>query len=202
MTMQARQLQTTLSPEDYLALERQADVRHQYVNGEIFAMAGESLEHSTICFNIAAIIGAQLRGKPCRGFSPNMKVRTRPDGLYTYPDLAVVCGEPVFHDERRDVLVNPKLVVEVLSPSTEAYDRGGKWIRYQQIETLSEYLLIAQDQPLIEHYTRQADGKWLYFTVRDLADTVDLPAIDCRLPLAEVYDRIRFSEELPAAANP
>jgi len=184
-------------------MERQADVRHEYIDGEVFAMAGESLEHSTICFNIAVLIGAQLRGKPCRGFSPNMKVRTSPSGLYTYPDLAVVCGEPVFHDQQRDVLVNPKVVVEVLSPSTEGYDRGGKWIRYQQIETLTDYLLIAQDQSLIEHYTRQADGKWLYSAVGDLADSVQLPSIDCRLPLVEVYDRIRFPAESPAAtANP
>ena len=198
--MEARQLHTALSPEDYLAMERQADLRHEFVDGEIFAMAGESLEHSVICTNLAYLMVGQLRGKPCRTLSPNMKVRTSPSGLYAYPDLTVVCGEPVFHDQQRDVLVNPKIVVEVLSPSTEAYDRGGKWIRYQQIETLSDYLLIAQDQPLIEHYTRQADGKWLYSAVGDLADTVPLPSIDCRLPLAEVYDRIRFPEEPPAAA--
>lgn len=190
-----KSLRTYLSPNDYLKAERESDLRHEYLDGQVYAMAGESPDHSTICFNLAVIVGTQLRGKSCRGFSPNMKVRTPPKNLFVYPDLTVVCGEPVFHDERRDVLTNPKVIVEVLSPSTEAYDRGGKWIRYQQIETLTDYVLIAQDQPQVEHFTRQPDGKWIYTTITDLAGILELPSIECRVSLAELYERIVFPEQ-------
>jgi Uma2 family endonuclease len=119
------------TPEEYLSLERCSKLRHEYLDGFVYAMAGESPEHSTICFNLSGVIHAQLMDSPCRGFSPNMKVRNDPGGLYSYPDLAVVCGEPVYHDDRRDVLINPTVIFKVLSPSTEAYDRGEKSLRYR-----------------------------------------------------------------------
>jgi Uma2 family endonuclease len=133
--------------EEYLALERQSDERHQCVDGHIHAMAGESLEHSTIRFNLAVILGNQLRGKNCRGLSPNMKIRSGPSqknnrsGMFSYADATVVCGDPRFHDEHRDVLLNPAVIIEVLSPSTEAFDRGDKFLRYRtHLETLSDYV--------------------------------------------------------------
>jgi Uma2 family endonuclease len=195
--MQIRQRYLPVTVVDYLAKERapEAVIRHEYLDGNVLAMAGESLEHSTICTNLIYLIVGQLRGKPCRALSPNMKVRTTPTGLYSYPDLTVVCGEPIFHDEHRDIVVNPTVIAEVLSPSTEAFDRGTKWIRYQQIATLSDYLLIAQERPLIEHFVRQADGHWLYSIAENLNHSVDIACIDCQLPLAEVYERIAFAGE-------
>jgi Uma2 family endonuclease len=180
-------------PEEYLAFERVTDARHEYLDGHVYAMAGESIEHSRICVNVAGELRARLKGRPCEVLSPNMKVVTSPTGLFSYPDVVVVCGEPRFYDERRDILTNPTVVFEVLSPSTEAYDRGEKFLRYRtQIETLREYVLISQHRPLVEHYVRQPDGPWSYIAVGSPDEAVELTSIDCRLPLAEIYDRIVF----------
>jgi Uma2 family endonuclease len=181
------------SPEGYLAFERGTDARHEYLDGHVYAMAGESIEHSRICVNVAGELRARLKGRPCEVLSPNMKVVTSPSGLFSYPDVVVVCGEPQFYDERRDILTNPTVVFEVLSPLTEAYDRGEKFLRYRtQIETLQEYVLVSQHRPLVEHYVRQPDGSWSYSSAGDLSEAIDLPSIDCRLPLSEIYDRIIF----------
>jgi Uma2 family endonuclease len=186
------------SPEEYLAFERGTDARHEYLDGHVYAMAGESIEHSRICVNVAGELRARLKGSPCEVLSPNMKVVTSPSGLFSYPDVVVICGEPRFYDERRDILTNPTVVFEVLSPSTEAYDRGEKFLRYRtQIETLQEYVLVSQHRPLVEHYVRQPDGSWSYFSATGLDEAVDLVSIGCRLPLSEIYDRIVF----PAGAS-
>jgi Uma2 family endonuclease len=186
------------SPEEYLAFERGTDARHEYLDGHVYAMAGESIEHSRICVNVAGELRARLKGSPCEVLSPNMKVATSPAGLFSYPDVVVVCGEPRFYDERRDILTNPTVVFEVLSPSTEAYDRGEKFLRYRtNIETLREYVLVSQHRPLVEHYVRQPDGSWSYSSAGDLSEPIDLPSIGCRLPLSEIYDRIIF----PAGAG-
>lgn len=195
----------TYSPrtiEEYLTFERQSEERHEYLDGEIRAMAGESIEHSTICFNLATVIGAQLRGKNCRGFSPNMKVRSghpikehRPlKGLFSYPDLMVVCGEPQFHDKHRDVIINPTVIFEVLSSSTESFDRGEKFWRYRsQIETLTDYVLISQIRPLVEHFHRQSNNEWVLTSIEEANEVLSLTSIKCDLPLAEVYDKVDFS---------
>lgn len=181
------------SPEEYLAFERGTDARHEYLDGHVYAMAGESIEHSRICVNVAGELRARLKGRPCEVLSPNMKVVTSPSGLFSYPDVVVICGEPQFYDERRDILTNPTVVFEVLSPSTEAYDRGEKFLRYRtQIAALREYVLVSQHRPLVEHYVRQPDGTWSYSSAGDLSEAIDLPSIDCRLPLSEIYDRIIF----------
>jgi len=185
------------TPEEYFASEREAEFKSEYLNGEIYAMAGSSPEHSTITVNVSGELRAQLKGKPCRVFSSDMKVRTDADGLFSYPDVSVVCGEPRFHDEHRDVLVNPTLIVEVLSPSTERFDRGRKFAQYQQIESLTDYLLVAQDEPRVEHYVRQEGGRWLLSTATGREDTLHLASIGCTLPLSEVYDKVDF----PAAAH-
>jgi Uma2 family endonuclease len=183
------------TPEQYLSLERFSEIRHEYLDGFVYAMAGESPEHSTICFNLAVTVGVQLKDAPCRGFSPNMKVRANRSGLYAYPDLMIVCGEPDFHDERRDVITNPTVIFEVLSPSTEAYDRGEKFLRYRsEIETLQDYVLVAQDHPRIEHFSRQQDGTWQSFEVNGLTAVLTLPSIDCRIALGDVYSRIAFED--------
>ncbi len=182
------------TPEQYLTLERASEIRHEYLDGSVYAMAGESPEHSIICFNLGGILHAQLRDKPCRGFSPNMKVRTDPSGLFAYPDLTVVCGDPIYHDERRDVLVNPTVIFEVLSPSTESYDRGEKFLRYStQIASLRYYVLVAQDRSHVERYSRKADGSWVRTELDGLESTLDLPSIDCRLSLTDIYARIAFA---------
>lgn len=160
--------QTSYTIDEYLALDRQSEERHEYLDGHIYAMAGESLEHSLICANLIAELRNQLRGKPYSTLSPNMKVRSGPynkekpsnKGMFSYADVMVVCGEPVFHDEHRDVLLNPTVIIEVLSPTTEAFDRGEKFLRYRtHIESLTDYVLVSQSRPLIEHFLRQTGGQ-------------------------------------------
>lgn len=192
--------------EEYLALERDSEDRYEYLDGEIYAMAGESPEHGVICTNISGQLYNQLRGTPCQVFSKDMKVRSGPKpktryerkGLYSYPDLVIVCGEPQFHDQYRDVLVNPTAIIEVLSPSTEAFDRGEKWLRYQTwLPSLAHYVLVSQSKPRIEHFLRQPDDEWLYSSVNSLEGSLHLVEINCALRLAEVYDRITFPVDAP-----
>ena len=188
------------SYDDYLAMEREGDERHEYLDGSLYAMAGESLEHSTINANLTGMLYGQLRGKPCRTLSPNMKVlsgeyrKGQTRGLFSYPDVTVVCGEPKFLDERRDVLLNPSLIIEVLSPGTEAFDRGEKFRRYRQhLASLQAFVLVSTHLPLIELYQRQAEGFWLYSAMSDYVETLPLAAIHCQLSLAEVYERVEFA---------
>ena len=196
--MSLPQPQLLATPEEYLALERAAFERHEWLDGLIYAMAGESPEHSLISVNATITLGTQLKGKPCAVYSPNMKVYSRlPSdvglkGLFSYPDCTVVCGQPRFHDEHRDILINPQVVIEVLSPTTERYDRGKKFLRYQQNSSMTDYVMIAQAYASIEHYARQANGSWLYSVTTELTGSVELRSIECRLPLPEVYDRIEF----------
>lgn len=183
------------SPEEYLSLERASEFRHEYLDGLVYAMAGESPEHSIICFNLAGTVGQKLNRQNCQGYSPNMKVRTGPSGLFAYPDLMIVCGEPTFHDNRRDVLVNPTFIAEVLSPSTEAYDRREKSLRYRtNIDSLKDFVLIAQDRPHIELDSRQQDGGWVHTEIDGLDAVLILDSIACQLSLAEIYVGISFPE--------
>src|SRR5262252_2973158 len=178
---------------------RPAGDRHEYLDGLVYAMAGESEAHGTICMNLAAALVTQLRGGPCRAFSKDMRVRCGPHhpgtraGFYAYPDLVVVCGERRYHDQERDVLLNPTVLIEVLSPSTEAFDRGEKFDRYRTwLATLTDYVLVAQDHPRIEHYHRLVAGTWDGRMIEGLDAHLDLPNITCTLPLAEVYEGIVF----------
>lgn len=198
------QLYTRYLTEEYLALERASEERHEYLDGEVYAMAGESPEHGAICTNLAVLFGTQLRGTPCQAFVKDMKVRSGPlpllkrplKGLFSYPDLSVVCGEMQFHDQFRDVLLNPALLVEVLSPSTEAFDRGEKFRRYRTwLPSLQDYLLVAQARPLLEHYRRVQEGRWELTTVEGLEASLGLTSLPITLPLREVYDRIVFPPE-------
>jgi Uma2 family endonuclease len=183
-----------VTPEEYLELERNAEFKSEYLDGQIYAMAGSSPEHSAITFNLSVEVGTQLRGKPCQGFSSDMEIRTSYDGLYAYPDLSIICGEPTFQDEKRDVLLNPKVIFEVLSPSTERFDRGAKFLRYQIIESFTDYVLIAQDEARVEHFIRQADGSWRYLIVRGLASRLHIASLDCVVSLTGLYDKISFPE--------
>lgn len=184
------QAQKRYTPEEYLALERAAQCKSEYYAGDIFAMAGASRWHNLIVTNVLRELSLQLKGQPCTTYPSDMRVKVSPTGLYTYPDVTVVCGEAQFEDNQQDTLLNPTLIVEVLSDSTEAYDRGGKFAHYRKLASLMEYVLIAQTKPHIEHYVRQPDNRWLLSEADSLSDTVHLPSIDCRLALAEVYDKV------------
>jgi Uma2 family endonuclease len=184
------QPKTFLTPEQYLEIERKAGYKSEYFQGEMFAMAGAGDAHNLIVANLIGEFRQQLRARPCRVYPSEMRVRVSATGLYTYPDVVVVCGDRQFLDDRRDTLLNPVLIVEVLSPSTEAYDRGRKFEQYQSIETLQEYLLVASDRIHADLYTRQTDGSWVRRSAGGPEDALQLPAIGCRLVLADLYEKV------------
>jgi Uma2 family endonuclease len=193
---------TMLTEDEYLAFERAAEERHIYVDGEVFAMAGESPEHGDVTGNTYASLHNQLEDSPCRVRVANTRVRSgplpkspkRPAGLYSYPDIVVICDEPKYLDDHRDVLINPKVIVETLSESTEAFDRGGKFARYQKYNpTLTDYILISQDRAQMEHYRREKDGSWKYTIHEGLKAVVKIESIKCRLKAVDVYKRIKFT---------
>jgi Uma2 family endonuclease len=189
----ATQPKKRYSPEEYLALERSSGTKHEYFNGEIFAMSGASSRHILIVTNLVTGLWSRLRQGPCRVFSTDLRVKVDTTGLYTYPDVVVLCGPPEFSDEQKDTLLNPALIIEVLSDSTKDYDRGGKFEQYRTIGSFAEYLLVAQDRPHVEHYIRQTDGSWVLHETNRLEDTIQLKSAPCSLPLSEIYDKIDFS---------
>lgn len=184
------QVQPRYTPEEYLARERNAEYRSEYFAGEIFAMSGASEPHNMITTNLVRELSQQFKGRPCRVYASDMRVKVSATGLYTYPDVVALCGEPQFDDRQKDTLLNPTVLIEVLSPSTEAYDRGQKSIHYRRLASLEEYLFIAQDRAQVEHYQRQPGGQWLFSEVSALHETVALPSISCVLALVDIYDKV------------
>jgi len=183
---------TYYTPEEYLALERSSEAKHEYYNGEIFAMGGATEEHVSIVTNLVGELHSQLKTAPCKVYSNDLRVQVSPTGLYTYPDVIVLCERPRFSDKQGDTLLNPALIIEVLSESTKDYDRGGKFEQYRAIDSFVEYLLIAQDRPHVEHYTRQADRSWLLHDTNNLEDTIQLKSVPCSLRMADIYSKINF----------
>jgi Uma2 family endonuclease len=181
-----------LSPEEYLAIERQAQCKSEYYAGEMFAMSGASEPHNVLTVNVSGELRSQLRGRPCRSYAADMRVKVSASGLYTYPDVVAVCGERHFDDDMRDTLVNPTMIVEVLSPSTELYDRGKKFEMYSRIESLTDYVLVSQDRPRVEHYMRQGDRKWLLSVADDLQAVLTIASVDCAISLADIYENVDF----------
>ena len=181
-----------ITPEEYLELERKAEIKSEYFDGEMFAMSGVMREHSTIVINITTELSTQFIDRPCEVHGPNMRVKVSPTGLYTYPDVAAVCGEPEFEDVHLDTLINPQLIIEVLSESTESYDRGKKFAHYRSINTLREYVLVSQTECRIERFTRQDDGNWLYTESTDPDGSIELTSVACRLSLSRVYHKVDF----------
>jgi Uma2 family endonuclease len=179
-----------LSPEEYLALERRSEEKHEYLDGEIFAMTGASRQHNLIALNIAASLHAQLADRPCEPYMGDMRIQVAATGLYTYPDVVVVCGEPQLADDSFDTLLNPTLIVEVISPSTEGYDRGKKFAHYRALESLAEIVLVSQERIEVERFSRQPEGGWLLLEANRLEDRLPLPSIGCELSLAAVYKRV------------
>src|SRR5271157_519972 len=179
------------TPQEYLALERKSETRNEYYNGEIFAMAGASREHNLIVANLLRDIGNQLEDRPCESYPSHMRVSIEATGLYTYPDVSVVCGEPRFQDREVDTLLNPTVIVEVLSPSTEAYDRGDKFRHYRRIDSLREFVLISQDWMMVERYTRQGQD-WVLSDMTDPDQVLKLESIGCQIPLNRIYAKTTF----------
>ncbi len=178
-----------LSPEEYLAVERSAENKSEYVDGVMYAMAGGSERQNLITGNIVTGLNIQLRETPCKVYPSDLKVRVPDSRRFFYPDVSVVCGETQFADDGRDVILNPVLVAEVLSESTAAFDRGKKFQSYQQIESLQEYLLVSQDEYVVEHYLRREDGHWLYTKASGLEAAIALPTLECLLALSDIYSK-------------
>jgi Uma2 family endonuclease len=183
---------TFLTPEEYLEIERAAERKSEYFRGEMFAMAGATERHVSIVTNLVAELRQSLKGRPCKVYSTDMRLRVSPSGLYTYPDVMVACGDLQFADDRKDTLLNPLVIIEVLSESTRDYDRGRKFQHYRALPFLKEYLTIAQDEVHVEHWLRP-EGDWRLKEFSDLAQTACLDSIDCTLPLAEIYHKIDWA---------
>lgn len=186
-----------MSAAEYLALERASETKHQFFDGEVFAMAGGSYVHALVSNNVAAELRSRLKGTPCQTFGSDLRVAT-PGGLYTYPDVTVHCGPPTFVDEQSDTLTNPRLLVEVLSPSTERYDRGRKFEQYRGIRSLTDYLIVSQGHASVDHFfRREPDGAWLLMGHSGLEAQVTVENLGIVLPLSEIYAGVDFSAAEP-----
>jgi len=182
-----------LTPEEYLALERKAEFKSEYVDGVVYALAGASSRHNLIGANVIINLGGQLKGSPCKVYPSDLKVGVPSSRRFFYPDVSVVCGDDEFPDDENDVILNPTLIVEVSSETTAAFDRGKKFLSYQQIASLQDYLLVSQDEILVEGYSRQGNDTWLYTKVTGLEGSLTLPSIECKLALKDVYDKATWN---------
>jgi Uma2 family endonuclease len=185
--------QQKLTPQEYLAIERGADFKSEFFDGEVFAMAGTSKEHSRITVNLTIQFGNALKGWFCEPFSSDLRVKVSANGLYTYPDLTIVCGPVDVEDEQADVLLNPTLIIEVLSPGTERYDRGKKFDLYRELDSLKEYVLVSQDQYRVEQFLRGNGSEWGYRVAFKEDDIVEFPSVGCSISIKDIYARVAFS---------
>lgn len=181
---------TPTSSEEYLVRERAAEYRSEYLAGDVRAMTGASRKHNRIAMNVGVVLHGQLRGGPCEPFMSDMRVKVERTGAYFYPDVVVACGSARLEDEHEDTLLNPVLIVEVMSPSTADYDHNGKWEHYRRIPTLMDYLLLSQGEPRVERYARQSEGLWLYSETSGTDAALRLDSIGCTLALRDVYERV------------
>ena len=186
--MQTRDNQMT--EEEYLLREPEAEYKSEYRDGRVVAMGGASPAHSVITANILSSIHGQLKGRPCRVYTSDTRVKVASARFYTYPDVSVVCGEPLFDRQDTSALLNPTVIVEVLSPSTEAYDRGMKFEYYKKLSSLREYVLAAQDETRVERFVRQGNGEWTAQVLGSTGDSLPLDAIDCRIEVRDIYDKV------------
>jgi Uma2 family endonuclease len=189
------QAQPRLTPEQYLQIDRASECRNEYYDGRMYAMSGGSFPHALIIANLARHLGNALEKGACFVASSDLRLRVSPEGLYTYPDVVVVCGEPEFADDKRDTLLNPILVAEVLSPSTEAYDRGFKAIQYRTLASLREYAFVSQAEPRVEVFRRQAGRDWLLSECYGPEAVCRLESVECQIPLASLYEKVTFDPE-------
>jgi Uma2 family endonuclease len=184
----------TVTAEQYLVIDRAAEFRHELLDGEIVALPGGSVRHSSVKMNLAIEVGTSLRGTSCRAFDSDLRVRVSPN-MYAYPDITVVCGKLVLADERQDILLNPQVIFEVLSPSTEHYDRGLKFRRYREIESLTDYILVDQDQTRMEQFTRGDANTWTLHDHQRADEVLRIASIGIALPIAGIYEGIEFLSE-------
>ena len=188
----SHQTRTYVTPEEYLEAERRAEYKNEYFDGEVLSMTGASRAHNLFKMNILGSFWQQLKGKDCEVYPSDMRVRIPSANIYTYPDVVVVCGEPKLEDEHLDTLLNPTLLVEVLSKSTASYDRNLKFEYYRTLESLEEYLLVSQEQPRVARHAKQTDGKWLLTDFASRDDAVEVASVGCTLRLGDVYEKIEF----------
>ena len=196
------QAETYLTLEDYFQLEEQTSIKYEYYRGRVYAMTGASIQHNLIVSNVLAQLYAQLQTSSCRVFPSDLRVKVEQSGLYTYPDISVVCGSPELTTDRPDTITNPQVLCEVLSPSTEHYDRGGKFEHYRTITSLQEYLVVAQRRPHVELYVRQSEGRWLLLDFHGLDQSITLHSLECTLKLADIYAYCTFADQPPADLRP
>ncbi len=182
---------TLLTPEAYLDIERKSEIRSEYIAGRMFAMSGASERHALIAINLQGEIWSQMKGRPCKVYPSDMRVKVSPTGMYTYPDVAALCGKAEFEDGHIDTLLNPTVIIEVLSDSTELYDRGKKFAHYRRIDSLREYVLVSQNEMRIEHYRREED-RWIYSEVSGPDTVLHLESIDCHVAVGAIYERVEF----------
>jgi Uma2 family endonuclease len=186
------QLRIRVPAEEYLALERKAESRSEYFDGEMIPMAGVSLQHDRIVINLISELNGQFQDRPAEVHGPDFGVKVPRTGSYFYTDVSVVLGEPELEDENQDRLLNPRVIFEVLSPSTESYDRGPKFAHYRTMESLQEFILVSQTEPRVERYLRQDEMNWLYSEVTDPAGSLELASVACRVPLSRIYRKVDF----------
>ena len=192
--MSAQPEKKKYTPAEYLALEEKAETRSEYWNGEIVAMAGGTIDHQQIVSNLTVFLGAKVRGR-CRVFPAEMKIWVKERDKFFYPDLTVICDAPRFYKKRRDTIINPKLIIEVLSKSTASFDRAEKFLSYQTLESLKEYVLISQEKALVEQHIKREDGNWIYQATIGIESAVTFPSVEAALSLKEIYDLVEFEEE-------
>ncbi len=185
------------TPEEYLAIERDIEAKHEFYRGEMFAMGGASRVHNQVTFNLAAALGKRLEGRAGDAYVNDMRVKIPATGLYTYPDVVVTCEKPEFEDDVLDTLINPQVVMEVLSDSTEKYDRGKKFEHYRRIPSLQCYVLISHDRAHVDRFLLDERGQWVLTDFNGLDALLDLPTIDCRIPLSEIFAKVDFPEATP-----
>ncbi len=188
------QTPVAMTEAEYLKFERTSEVKHEFFAGEVLAMTGASEAHNLICANLITTLKNQLRSQPCKVYPSDMRVKIEATGLYTYPDISVVCGDAQFADEEFDTLINPMVIIEVLSPSSERYDRGKKFQQYRDLPSLQEYVLVAQDDSHIERFRLQKSGIWEFTDVEGQEASLELTSIGCTLALVEVYEQVTLGE--------
>ncbi len=200
-----RHIERLYTIDEYLELDRASQERWQFLDGEVWMMAGENIRHGDISVNLIAEFRTQLKNKDCRvlakdtktksgGFSSKRTSQTK--GMFSYPDLVVVCGEPKYNDKQKDIVLNPTVVIEVLSKSTELFDRNTKFMRYRMFNpTLTDYILVSQDKPQVEHFIRQEDDSWKLYIYIGLDETLKVESIECEIKMSEIYDRVKFTKK-------
>ncbi len=188
--------------EEYLAWEREADFKSEYLRGEIYAMSGAGLNHNIIASNLNRAIGNRLEGRPCLVLGSDMRVQVDVADAYFYPDISGLCGEFEFHDDRQDTYKNPQFIIEILSDSTESYDKGKKFFNYQMLSSLKEYVLVSQKMVAVELYRKDGD-RWIYQLLRGDDECLELESVGCEVPIVEVYRNVKFpvDDEAPVKSD-